>query len=105
MLPENVILDIVDLSDIPFLNEDVEREGLPEPVKKLKAALAKADAFLIATPEYNYSIPPVLKNAIDWASRGNETPLDGKPLAIMSASMSSLGGAGCSSFKTSMCLP
>ena len=52
-----------------------------------------ADAILISTPEYNYSIPPVLKNALDWASRGTELPLSGKPLAIMSASPGMLGGA------------
>ncbi|HBN82654.1 MAG TPA: NADPH-dependent FMN reductase [Clostridiales bacterium] len=93
LLPENTVLELIDLSDIPFFNEDVEKEGLPEPVVKLKEELNKADALLISTPEYNYSIPPVLKNALDWVSRGEDLPLYGKPLAIMSASMSALGGA------------
>jgi len=93
LVPQNATLELVDLADIPFFNEDVEAAGLPEAVANFKKKLAEADAFLIATPEYNFSIPPVLKNALDWASRGQEQPLYGKPLAIMSASVSFLGGA------------
>lgn len=93
LVPENAVLEIIDLAEIPFLNEDVEAQGLPASVVHFKKKLAEADAILIATPEYNFSIPPVLKNALDWASRGDELPLAGKPLAIMSASPSTLGGA------------
>lgn len=93
LLPENAVLNIIDLADIPFFNEDVEAQGLPASVVDLRKKLSEADAILIATPEYNYSIPPVLKNALDWASRGDELPLYGKPLAIMSASISRMGGA------------
>lgn len=93
LVPEDATLEIMDLADIPFFNEDVEAAGLPESVAEFKKKLADADALLIATPEYNFSIPPVLKNALDWASRGHELPLFGKPLAIMSASPSFLGGA------------
>lgn len=93
LLPENAVLDIVDLADLPFFNEDVEAQGLSAAVEDFKKKLSEADAILISTPEYNFSIPPVLKNALDWASRGKILPLYGKPLAIMSASPSMLGGA------------
>ena len=93
LLPEGATLDIVDLSDIPFFNEDLEVEGIPQAVLDFKKKLSTADAILISTPEYNYSIPPVLKNALDWASRGTDLPLSGKPLAIMSASPSIFGGS------------
>lgn len=92
LLPEGASLDIVDLAQIPFFNEDLEAEGIPQAIVDFKKKIASADAILIATPEYNYSIPPVLKNALDWASRGAETPLSGKPLAIMSASPGMFGG-------------
>ena len=93
LLPEGATLEIVDITDIPFFNEDIEAEGMPEAVLNFKRKLASADAVLISTPEYNYSIPPVLKNALDWASRGTDLPLSGKPLAIMSASPSIFGGS------------
>lgn len=93
LLPEGVNLEIVELAHIPFFNEDLEAEGTPQVVDDFKKKLSLADALLIATPEYNYSIPPVLKNALDWASRGKDAPLSGKPLAIMSASTGRLGGA------------
>lgn len=93
LLPEGSNLEIVDISNLPFFNEDVESVGVPKEVVAFKNKLEMADAILIATPEYNYSIPGVLKNALDWASRGNILPLSKKPLAIISASMSVLGGA------------
>ena len=93
LLPEGAELEIADLSKLPFFNEDVEAEGTPGVVDDFKGKIANADALLIATPEYNFSIPPVLKNALDWASRGSDSPLKGKPLAIMSASPGMLGGA------------
>jgi chromate reductase len=66
---------------------------MPEPARLLHERIAAADALLCVTPEYNYSIPGVLKNAIDWASRGPNRPLDGKPAAIMGASAGALGTA------------
>ncbi len=76
-----------ELFDIPFYDGDVEAEGDPEPVVRLKRAIAAADGLLIATPEYNHCVPGVLKNAIDWASRpAGDSVLTGKPVAIMGAS-------------------
>lgn len=91
LLSSEVNLDIIDLSDIPFFNEDIE-DNIPESVKDFYDRLSKANGIVIATPEYNYSIPPVLKNALDWASRSKDPLLRGKPLAIISASPSFLGG-------------
>ncbi len=93
LLPAGTSLEIVDLAPLPFFNEDLEAEGIPQVVADFKQKIAAADALLIVTPEYNYSIPPVLKNALDWASRGGESPLSGKTTAIMSASTSMFGGA------------
>lgn len=93
LLPDSASLEIIDLTPIPFFNEDVEAEGIPPAVAAFKEKIASADALLIATPEYNFSVPPVLKNALDWASRGNDSPLNGKPLAIISASPGMFGGA------------
>ncbi len=73
LVPDGMTLEIFDLATIPLYNGDVETAGAPEAVRQFKAAIAAADALLIATPEYNYSIPGVLKNAIDWASRPPQT--------------------------------
>jgi chromate reductase len=90
--PKTMSFDIYDrLADIPPYNEDVREKGYPPVVQDLRGRIRKADALLFVTPEYNYSIPGVLKNAIDWASRPPEQPFDGKPAAIMGASMSMLG--------------
>ncbi len=87
LLPEGVSLETFDLSPIPLYNGDVEGAGIPEPVKEFKERIAAADALLIVTPEYNYSMPGVLKNAIDWASRPlGQNSLNGKPLGMMGAS-------------------
>ena len=67
--PEGIDVHSFDISSIPLYNEDVEKQGDPEPVKEFKEANRAADAVLIATPEYNYSVPGVLKNAVAWASR------------------------------------
>lgn len=86
LLPEGMSLEVVDLSAIPLYNEDVLTAGIPPAVADFKSRIAAADALLIATPEYDYSIPGVLKNAIDWASRPVQgSPLNDKPLAIMGA--------------------
>lgn len=84
--PETMHIYEVAIDQVPFFNEDLEREGDPPSVVELKRALAQADAVLILTPEYSYSISGVLKNALDWASRPpRDMPLSGKPLAIMGA--------------------
>ncbi len=86
LAPPGMTIDVATLHGIPFYNADVEREhGYPEPVVELRERMTAANALLIATPEYNFSIPGVLKNAIDWASRGSDSPLNGKPLAILGA--------------------
>ncbi len=80
------------LGDIPPYNDDVFQKGDPEPVADMKAFIGGADAMLIVTPEYNYGIPGVLKNAVDWASRpSGKCVLNRRPAAIMGAS-SGLGG-------------
>lgn len=87
LAPEGMRLQTFDIAPIPPYNEDVEKQGDPEPVRRFKEAIAAADALLIATPEYNYSVPGVLKNAIDWASRPPQTsPLKKKPVALIGAS-------------------
>ncbi|MEA2608525.1 MAG: hypothetical protein QOJ75_768 [Chloroflexota bacterium] len=85
--PGGVIVQIFDLLDIPLYNQDIEDAGEPASVVALKLAMSRADALLVATPEYNHGIPGVLKNAIDWASRPRATsPLRDKPVAVMGAS-------------------
>ena len=82
------------LGDIPPYNGDVEAQGDPEPVTAFKTAIRDASGLLIATPEYNYGVPGVLKNAVDWASRPpGKSVLNGKPAAIMGASMGAQGTA------------
>jgi chromate reductase len=91
--PENVEIEVFDLAGIPPFNQDLENQP-PQSVKDFKAKIKAADALLIATPEYNYSISGVLKNAIDVASRPYaDKVFEGKPVAIMSASTGRLGGA------------
>lgn len=92
LLPADATLEIFDLHGIPLYNQDVERAGLPEPVRAMKEAVRRADAVLIATPEHNWSIPGVLKNALDWVSRPpGDNPFRGKPVAIMGASTGLMG--------------
>jgi len=93
MVPEDATLEVFDLEGIPPFNQDLENRP-PEKVKEFKAKIKAADAILIATPEYNYSIPGVLKNAIDNASRPyGDNAFNGKPAAIMGASIGILGTA------------
>lgn len=95
LAPDGMSIDIADISGIPLYDGDVEAEGMPEAVLRLRAQIAAADGLLIVTPEYNYSIPGVLKNAIDWASRPPDQPFDGKPMAIMGASPGGGGTTRC----------
>lgn len=86
LLPTGASLEVYDLADIPLFNADLRAQGEPQAVSDFKERIRAADALLIATPEYNYSIPGVLKNAIDWASHPLRTsPFNDKPLAIMGA--------------------
>jgi chromate reductase len=91
--PDNVELETFDLEGIPLFNQDQEEQP-PKRVKEFKEKIRAADALLIVTPEYNYSVPGVLKNAIDWASRPyGDNVFDEKPVAVMSSSEGMLGGA------------
>src|SRR3954453_7169646 len=95
--PHGMSIDVFDLTRIPLYNADLDTDAArPDEVVRLKSAIAAADALLIATPEYNHSVPGVLQNAIDWASRpGLASPLSGKPVAIMGASTGAVGTARC----------
>jgi chromate reductase, NAD(P)H dehydrogenase (quinone) len=91
LVPPGSSLETFDLDGIPPFNQDHEREP-PQRVREFKRKIAEADAILIVTPEYNYSVPGVLKNAIDWASRPYEdNAWNGKPVGIMGASIGMLG--------------
>jgi len=92
-MPEDVTFTIADISALPFFNEDIE-EPYPEVASQLKAELFKANAFIIATPEYNRGVPGVLKNAIDWMSRPKgPSPFTLKPVLVVGASNGNIGTA------------
>ena len=93
LVPEDATLDIFALDGIPGFNQDDEQNP-PAQVVEFKRRIREADAVLIVTPEYNYSVPGVLKNAIDWASRPyGDSAWAGKPAAIMGASPGTIGTA------------
>lgn len=93
LVPEGAVLEIFELDGIPLFNQD-EDQNPPEKVVELKRKVREADAILFVTPEYNYSVPGVLKNAIDWASRPyGDSAWNGKPAAIMGATVGALGTA------------
>ena len=93
LLPPEVEVQLVPLDDIPPYNADLDGDTPPEPVARLKRAIAEADGLVLCSPEYNYGMPGVLKNAIDWASRpGFASPLKGKPALVMTASPDTAGG-------------
>ena len=86
LAPENMEIEDYTINNIPLYDEDLRASESPKAVIELKEKIRSSDGLLIATPEYNYSIPGVLKNAIDWVSRPPaESPLNNKPLAIMGA--------------------
>ena len=93
LMPAGMTLSIAEIGDLPLFNQDVFDAGLPEPVKRFRAAVAAADGVLIASPEYNFSVSAALKNAIDWASRPPNQVFQDKPIAIFSASAGPMGGA------------
>jgi chromate reductase len=86
LAPNGMTIDTFDLAPIQPYNEDVKQRGFPPPEQELRERIRAADALLIVTPEYNRSIPGVLKNAIDWVSRPPDQPFDRKPTAIFGAS-------------------
>jgi chromate reductase, NAD(P)H dehydrogenase (quinone) len=111
--PEDVEIDILDISRIPLYNADEEAGGDPAAVAEFKDAIRQSEGVVIATPEYNHGVPGVMKNLIDWASRPpRSNPLDGKPIAIMGASPGMTGTARAQSqlrqafvFTNSYCMP
>lgn len=92
-MPDSMELTVFELRDLPMFDGDLFEQGFPASVLALREAIRQADGVLIASPEYNFSIPGVLKNALDWVSRGDDQPFAYKPVALLSASPGPLGGA------------
>ena len=87
LAPTGTVIEIFHgVGDLPLYNDDVRVAGYPPEVARMREAVRSADALLVATPEYNYSVPGLLKNLIDWASRPPDQPFAGKPLGIIGAS-------------------
>lgn len=113
LAPNNLAIELFDISGIPLYNADVEAEGDPYAVAEFKQAIRKADGLLIATPEYNHGVAGVTKNAVDWASRpANDASLSEKPVGIMGATPGLTGTARGQSqlrqafeFTNSYCMP
>jgi len=93
LAPTGMRIETADIGSLPLYDEDVRSRGYPAPVAALRQQVGAADALLLVTPEYNYSVPGVLKNAIDWVSRPPDQPFAAKPVAIMGASPSAFGSA------------
>ncbi len=94
LAPDWVKVQFFDIGTLPFFNEDLEAAGDPEAVRHFKEAIIRANAILIATPEYNGAVPGVLANAIDWASRPTgRSVLRNKPVAVMGAVLGKSGSA------------
>ena len=92
-MPEGMNMTYADIRDVPMFDGDELVKGMPTSVATLREQIRKADGVVIATPEYNFSIPGVLKNALDWISRGDDQPFAFKPVAIISAAPGPVGGA------------
>jgi chromate reductase len=91
LAPADVAVEVLDISSLPLFNEDLETSGPPPVATELRERVRRSDALLLATPEYNHTIPGVMGNAIDWLSRRTPTsPLREKPTALMGAA----GGGG-----------
>lgn len=94
LAPQGVtITELGSVADFPLYNQDVQDQGFPAPVLAMAEQIRAADGLIIVTPEYNYSIPGVLKNALDWLSRVAPQPLAGKPVALQTVSPGAVGGA------------
>ncbi|HYC14046.1 MAG TPA: NADPH-dependent FMN reductase [Stellaceae bacterium] len=104
LVPTGMTIDTAEIGNLPLYNDDIRVAGYPPVVQALREKIAAADALLFVTPEYNYSVPGVLKNAIDWGSRPPSHPFDGKPVAIMGASGGILGTARAQYHLRQMCI-
>jgi chromate reductase len=93
LAPPHITVEHEDISDIPFYNADIHTEKFPDNVERLVRKIKEADGVLFVSPEYNYSIPGALKNAIDMLSRHPDKPFDNKAVAIMGASIGAMGTA------------
>lgn len=113
LAPSDVTIDVHDLRGIPVFDEDLEAQGDPEPVARLKAAVGAAHGIIIAVPEYNHGVPGGLKNAIDWLSRPPRgSVLNGRPVALVGATLGTTGTARAQTqlrasfvFTNSPCMP
>ena len=93
LAPGGMSIETFDIATVPMFNDDLRLAGEPPIVSELKARIRSADAVLLVSPEYNFSIPGVLKNTLDWLSRPPGPPFDQKPVAIMGAATGPLGTA------------
>lgn len=93
LMPPSLKLEITNIGDLPIYNADVQEKGVPAPVTRLRDEILAADALLFASPENNWSVSAVLKNAIDWMSRLQPQPFQNKPAAVFSATGGPVGGA------------
>jgi len=93
LMPENMVLEVEEWREFPIYDEDTQASGIPPAVQTFADRVRHSDAVLFATPEYNFSLPGGLKNAIDWVSRIDSQPFAEKPVALLSASAGPLGGA------------
>ena len=89
--PADMTMETAEIGDFPLYNADIQAKGFPAPVERVAAQVKAADGLLFVTPEFNFSIPGALKNAIDWLSRLSPQPCDDKPVAIMGAAAGALG--------------
>ena len=92
-LPAGVSLSTIEIGDWPLYDADIQAKGFPDKVQAAHKTMMEADGVVLATPEYNYGISGVLKNAIDWLSRMTPQPFAGKPMAVFGASGGPLGTA------------
>ena len=92
-VPAGVTVETIEIGDWPLYDADIQAKAFPDKVQAAQKAILEAGAVVFASPEYNYSVPGALKNAIDWLSRTTPQPFAGKPIAIMGASMGVLGTA------------
>lgn len=92
-LSQHASLEVVGWDNVPPFNSDLLTEGYPASVMEIRERVRQSNGIVIATPEYNFSIPGMFKNLLDWLSRGPDQPLAGKPVALISASPGILGGA------------
>ncbi|KXV69620.1 hypothetical protein AD951_05750 [Acetobacter malorum] len=94
LAPEGItITSLGSVGDFPHYDQDVQEQGFPAPVLAMAEQIRAADGLIIVTPEYNYSVPGGLKNALDWLSRVTPQPLAGKPVAVQTVSPGGIGGA------------